>query len=311
MVDVVRYEESHRKIWDKAVAAAKNGHFLVNRAYMDYHQQRFIDHSLMFYVNGHLTAILPANLVGDRLCSHGGLTFGGLLFDAKQTVGGIIEIFDALVAYCRDREIERILYKAMPHIYAETPAQEDLYALFRHNAVLVRRDVSSTIDQTNRVAYSKGTKYNISKARKQRLVVTQNQDMTEFWALLGRVLSARHGVIPVHSLEEISSLAAGFPENIALYEAREASGKLLAGAVLYINRHVVHTQYLANSERGRAVGALDFLIGELIERFSERRFFDFGISTEQEGRVLNTGLARHKEGFGARAVVHDFYDIRV
>ena len=88
MVDVVRYDESQRKIWDEAVAAAKNGHFLVNRAYMEYHQQHFTDHSLMFYVDGHLTAILPANQVGDRLCSHGGLTFGGLVFDAKQTLGG-------------------------------------------------------------------------------------------------------------------------------------------------------------------------------------------------------------------------------
>ena len=39
------------------------------------------------------------------------------------------------------------------------------------------------------------------------------------------------------------------------------------------------------------------------------RYFDFGISNEQGGRKLNRGLIDQKEGFGARAVVHDHYAI--
>jgi lipid II:glycine glycyltransferase (peptidoglycan interpeptide bridge formation enzyme) len=38
---------------------------------------------------------------------------------------------------------------------------------------------------------------------------------------------------------------------------------------------------------------------------------DFGISTELDGRQLNAGLIDYKEGFGARAVNYDFYEMPV
>ena len=39
--------------------------------------------------------------------------------------------------------------------------------------------------------------------------------------------------------------------------------------------------------------------------------FDFGISTEQGGRYLNEGLIFQKEGFGARTVVYDTYELNI
>ena len=42
--------------------------------------------------------------------------------------------------------------------------------------------------------------------------------------------------------------------------------------------------------------------------YADRRYFSFGISTEQAGQYLNEGLIAQKEGFGARTVVHDFYE---
>ena len=42
---------------------SKNGTFLFLRAYMDYHSDRFHDHSLMFHnEKGKLIAVLPANI---------------------------------------------------------------------------------------------------------------------------------------------------------------------------------------------------------------------------------------------------------
>ena len=32
---------------------------------------------------------------------------------------------------------------------------------------------------------------------------------------------------------------------------------------------------------------------------------------KNEGRFLNAGLIAQKEGFGARAVVHDFYELEI
>ncbi|SDE80971.1 hypothetical protein, partial [Sporomusa acidovorans] len=71
-------------------------------------------------------------------------------------------------------------------------------------------------------------------------------------------------------------------------------------------------QYLANSEEGRSTGALDLVIHYLVtEVYKDKIYFDFGISNEKQGRFLNTGLIAQKEGFGARAVVHDFYSLDI
>ena len=45
--------------------------------------------------------------------------------------------------------------------------------------------------------------------------------------------------------------------------------------------------------------------------YANKRFIDFGISTEQGGTVLNEGLIKQKEGFGGRAVVYDTYELEV
>jgi hypothetical protein len=74
---------------------------------------------------------------------------------------------------------------------------------------------------------------------------------------------------------------------------------------------VAHAQYIGSTEQGRELGAVDAVVDALIARHAAagRRWFDFGISTEQAGRVLNPGLARYKESYGARGVTYDAYAI--
>lgn len=129
--------------------------------------------------------------------------------------------------------------------------------------------------------------------------------------MVGGILIKYHGTHPVHSADELRMLADKFPNNIKLYTV-EKNGQIEAGTVLFLQDGIVHTQYLANSDVGRKTGALDCLLDWLItDVYKDKIWFDFGISCEQEGRYLNEGLAAQKEGFGARAVVHDFYRIEL
>jgi hypothetical protein len=104
-------------------------------------------------------------------------------------------------------------------------------------------------------------------------------------------------------------LAARFPKNIRLFGAfREDT--LVAGVLMFVSDSVAHAQYIASSDEGRDVGALDLLFAWLIgDVFAGKPYFDFGISTEDGGKVVNRGLLDQKEGFGGRAVVHDFYEL--
>jgi hypothetical protein len=152
----------------------------------------------------------------------------------------------------------------------------------------------------------------VNKAKKEQVEVLESPDLlADFWQLLEEVLTARHEAMPVHSLAEMQNLMSAFPKNIRLFVAKQ-NGQLLSGALLYLSNGVVHTQYLANSLAGRDIGALDLLIHQLIaEEFKSARFFDFGISNEQAGRVLNEGLIAQKEGFGGRGVAHEFYKLTI
>jgi hypothetical protein len=216
-----------------------------------------------------------------------------------------------LKQFLKEKNIVKIVYKCIPYIYHIKPSEEDRYALFRNDAKLIRRDVTSTIDLTDQVRYSKGRKWTINKAKKESIETFESDDYEIFWELLTGVLESNHEAKPVHTLEEIRKLASLFPKNIRLFLAKKDE-KIVSGALIYENQNIVHTQYLANSEEGRELGALDLLIDYLIKDiYKNKKYFDFGISNENAGRYLNTGLIAQKEGFGARAVVHDFYELEI
>jgi hypothetical protein len=217
-------------------------------------------------------------------------------------------MLDLCVDTWRSQGARRLVYKALPWIYQRRPAQEDLYWLFRRDAALIRRDVTSAIDVRSPGRRSSRRGRGARKAEKGGVALGRSERWPEFWALLRRVLSARHGAEPVHTPAEIGRLAAAFPDCIKLHTA-ERDGEILAGVVIYISAQVAHAQYIAVGEAGRELGALDGLFLHLIETHRDVRYFDFGVSNTNQGRELNEGLVGQKEEFGASAVAHDFYQV--
>jgi hypothetical protein len=309
---VERYTQKDERAWNDFLRRSKNGHFMFFRQYTEYHRDRFEDFSLMFFdQKGRVAAVLPANLADGVCYSHQGLSFGGFVTTEKTSTEDMVSLFEAFIEYLKQHMVSKLVYKPIPSFYHSLPAQEDLYALYRNDASLVRRDVSSVIDLQQPIRYSKGRKWSVNKAKKVGISISEKEDLSQFWSLLSGTLASQHQVRPVHTLEEIHNLRTLFPDNIRLFVA-EKGGELLAGALLFVNKHVVHTQYLANSSAGREMAALDLVLDYLIkEEFREFRHFSFGISTEDNGRYLNEGLIAQKEGFGARAVVHDVYEIDI
>ena len=309
---ILKYNKQYKNQWNDFVKNAKNSHFFFQRDYMEYHSDRFDDYSLIALDDKEkIVALLPANKDENVLYSHQGLTFGGFIVDDKMKTETMLEIFEILKIFLKETDIEKLIYKCIPYIYHIKPSEEDRYALFRNNAKLIRRDVSSTIDLTEQVRYSKGRKWTINKAKKENIEVLYSENYDIFWNLLSSVLESNHEAKPVHSLDEIKSLVAKFSKSIKLYLAKK-DNIVVSGALIYENKNIVHTQYLANSELGRETGALDLLIDYLIkEVYKDKKYFDFGISNEDAGQYLNTGLIAQKEGFGARAVVQDFYELEI
>lgn len=307
---VVNYEDGHRNAWDEFVAQSKNGVFLFERDYVEYHADRFPDHSLVFYdESGKIVALLPATVSDDVISSHAGLSFGGVVTDSGMKVGLMLDVFDAMVANLRAERLRQLVYKAIPHIYHQLPAEEDLYALFRHGAHLCRRDVSVTIELPARLPFSKGRKWALKQAEKAGLKPNRSFDFDSFMSIEEQVLGEKYHARPVHTAAELTLLANRFPDNIKLFAAHQDE-EMLAGVVIYESCQVAHAQYIGAAEKGKNIGALDLIMNYLInDYYGTKRYFDFGISTEDSGRYLNAGLVENKQGYGARAIVHDFYEL--
>ena len=125
------------------------------------------------------------------------------------------------------------------------------------------------------------------------------------------MLMEKHGVRPVHTVEELAPLMYRFPENIKLFVST-LHNEMVAGIIIYESQNVAHGQYAANSEVGRGIGAQDIIEDYLINRYyKDKKYFDFGISTTKLGRELNQGLLGRKEGFGASSINYDFYEILI
>ena len=307
---IERYRPGLLADWNAFVAASRNDTFLLDRGYMDYHAQRFTDHSLLLRNDaGQIAALLPANEHAGALHSHAGLTYGGLVLDARAGAAAVLAMFDALRAYLRATNFLALHYKTIPSIYHRQPAQDDRYALFRAGARLTRRDVLSVVAREHRLGYQQRRARGIKSAHKAGVTVVESTNYAAFWAVLSDNLAARHSVQPVHDLDEIQRLQARFPDAIRLFTAQH-DGEVVAGAVIYESAMVAHVQYISASDVGRQLHALDAVFDHLLGGvFAAKPYFDFGISNEADGQVLNVGLVEQKEGFGARSMVHDHYEL--
>jgi len=310
-LQIEKYENKYKIQWNTFLQSCKNRHFFFNRDYLEYHADRFTDFSLMFFNKNNLVALFPANIIKKTVYTHQGLTFGGLLINESMHTDLMIEIFDKLIRYLDESDVDKFIYKCIPYIYHTNPAEEDRYALFLNDALLITRNVSATISLDQRIKYQERRSRSIRKAVNKGITIENQSSLSEYWPLLESTLKAKHGTVPTHNLREINLLQSRFPRNIKLFTAK-LSTKIIAGVLVYENEHITHTQYLASNDIGRETGALDLIIDHLISNiYPDKKYFDFGVSNEDSGRHLNTGLSAYKEGFGARSIAHDIYEINI
>lgn len=307
--------------WDALVKDSNNGVFLHSRKFISYHQDRFVDQSLIFKSDDEkLLAVLPAardTSDPSRVISHPGLTYGGIIFNGRMEIESVEEMITLALEEYRLRGLAELIYKCVPvHLQAK-PAQLDEYLLWRRDAGLVRRDLWNVIALNGTRNLSKGRKWGVNKAQKLGLIIEKSSvedGYFGFHALLTGCLDERHQALPVHSYREMCALSDMFPDQIDLWTAKNNDGDILAGVWIFMMGNIAwHTQYIASSEEGRACQAVDLLLETVIKTAEIARIisFSFGASTEQQGREFNAGLFNFKAGFGFGAHIQDTYRIKI
>lgn len=278
---------------------------------MEYHSDRFKDHSLLVFNNEKLVAVLPANKVDATLYSHQGLSYGGLVLTSKIKLKEYLGIFKEVLFFLDSKGIKNLLIKELPEFYATLPSQEIAYIAQLTQARITRVDTASVIDYRNRLSLQSNRLEGVKKGQKLELVIKEETDFKNFWnEILLPNLEKRHQAKPTHSLDEITHLQQNFPKHIRQFNVYK-NEEIVAGATIFETKTTAHVQYISGNEQKQELGSLDFLFNQLIKNtFAHKRYFDFGISNEAQGTQLNAGLSYWKECFGARTMVHRFYSFR-
>jgi hypothetical protein len=297
------------------VARSWNGTFLHERRFISYHGDRFKDVSLIIEdKRGRIVGVFPAALDPareDRVISHAGLTYGGIVHAGHLRGTIMLDTLQAIVGTYRAMGLRFLRYKVVPHIYHKVISDDDLYALFRLGATRYRCDLSAAIDLESPRRPSQLRRRDLNKARKSGIQLTHGPRYLEsYWAILEENLADKHGARPTHTLEEITDLQRRFPEQIECIVGT-LENEVVAGVVMYNTSRVAHVQYSASSASGNSVGAQTAVMYHAIERSKLRslRYFDFGISNERGGWMLNDGLYKFKTSFGASGIAHEFYEL--
>lgn len=314
-MSLVPYADDHAEDWDRLVADSVNGTFMHSRRFLAYHGERFGDVSVLLQAEGRTLGVFPAAvdpIANDRIVSHPGVTYGGIVRLRRLSGQDLLDSLALLSRYYAERGFETLRYKMTPAVFHRAPAEDDSYALQRLGAHRYRCDLNSVIDLGDpRDRRNENRRRGHKKAVNAGVLVSDDiGHLPEYWKVLEERLAERHGVHPVHTIDEITLIAELFPDAVRLLTGL-LDGRVVAGVVLFSLGSAVHVQYSASTEDGRAVAALDPVTWTAIEqaRVSGARWFSFGISTENEGRALNTSLFRFKESFGATSVVHEHYDL--
>lgn len=305
------YEKSDYELWNTFVSDAKSATFLFHRDFMEYHKERFEDFSLLVFQETKLVAILPANRDGDKVYSHQGLTYGGLVYTSKLKIEKLETILDLVFDFFKSKQIEHFYLHPIPSFYvAQGNAAIDFF-LMKKGAQLYRKEMNMVAHLHQEISISKSKLKHFRRTELLGLRVVEETSFQPFWEkILEPRLIEKYTAKPVHSLAEIQLLHERFPQNIKQFSAY-VEDKIVAGITIFEFENGVKSQYGATSKNGEKYRALDFLFISLLDIFQKRGklFFDMGIVNDADEKGFHSGLLQQKEELGCTVWNQDFYKI--
>lgn len=314
-IDLVRYTEEQREKWNDFISVAKNSTFLHTREFYDHNPLNAEDdHSLMFFKQGKLVAVFPANMYEKEgkviLHSYLRSTYGGLVVKNGITIAELVEIVRLLKELAIEHNISEVINRQPFSIFNETLSDEVGYAFWHGGFSLKNRELELAIDMRYDVRsnYNSSTLRSVKKALKSGVVIVEDGDIEAYWKILEQNLKERYGTKPVHSLEDINRLISLVgADKVKLFTA-VYEGVTIGGIFTFVsNSRVIHSQYIALDNNYQEYRPLNAVIDHIANWAKEHdfRYFNLGMATEPGGEEINAGLFRFKEGFGARGVYRD------
>lgn len=297
-MNISRYQPSLNEVWNTVVDNSINGTFLHRREFIEYHNDRFIDDSLVFFEGNQVIGVFPAEVENKQVYSHRGLTYAGWIVVKGLSQETLQRMVLGTMQYYRSKGFKVLEIKSVPDFFCHE-SQVELFEAIHFAGLKIRENAVFHVSALPCQITDRGRKWGLKKAVSFGLRVMVEEDFQEFWKnVLEPHLNDKFQNRPVHSLEEIQLLKSRFPENIKTYTVQK-EGETLAGTVLFIDKDFLHTQYIASTEKGRDYRALDLLFTKIFEEFnSTKKSLSMGTSCDSRTGEPISGLVSWKESLG-------------
>jgi hypothetical protein len=300
---LIPYAAAMRSDWDRIVERARNGHFIFQRGYMEYHADRFPDCSYLLLRRRKPVALLPAHRLNGDLISHKGLSFGGWILAPECLYGDLEAGFQMLAEDMAKRGLARLVYSPSPSPYHRGPCGDDLFILQKNGARCHSPRLGAFLRHADGLPQTWGLRRRLRRGEENlSCAFEETENLDRFWDQQDRFHKKTFGASPVHSAEEMRLLKSRFPSCIRLIIGRRGSD-WLAGRVLFLSRQVLRFQYV--------FWDTDFPQAVLTDRMTKwilqqpdyvRSWVDFGTSNDPQSGELTKSLHLHKEVLGARGL---------
>lgn len=312
---IKEYENADQEKWDTFVMKQSvNGTFLQTKNFLDYHGDRFEDASLILYKgNDTLVAVIPAcQLIenGRKIFSaHCGSTFGGIVMsEAFYNIEHMDAVLTILEKYLRHKGFMEVHIKPASDIFAKQSGNLLYYFLFQRGYTTFEElscyidfrdykdDIASNFSSGRRRDY----KYSLKNELSFKMLQTSSEIEAFYEILCGNL--RKFDAKPVHTLEQMLEFKEHRLKDVVEFYGVFHEERMIAGSMVFLfGQAVFHTQYLAADQSCLKLFPMNFLDANLISTAHARgfRYFSFGTSTEDHGKILNKKLAEFKEGFGS------------
>ncbi len=301
---VCPYQPGEREAWDRFVSGSANGGLLYTRRFLDYHDARFNDASLMFREpRGGLIGLLPLAAVDAvTVVSHPGSSFGGLVTQRPDPLL-TAQMLVLAAAHLQEAGFRTMAIVTQPSLFHRQPddsAQIFLTQAGRTTAL----HLWSVFQLANHSPIGKKRAHAVRAFHRAGQVIRQSDepaDYRNFYHMLTDNLAARHQARPVHSFDEVMALRERLGASARLFTASTAGGEMLAATWIWdYENGVWHSQYICSTAAGREHDAVDALILHCQEqaRTAGQRVYSLGRNTGPDGWSVNEGLLKFKKRLG-------------
>lgn len=296
-----KYSNELEKIWNDFVNSQCFGTIYHTRQFINYHpNDRFIDESILIFDNDELICVLPVCKRGEGYFSYSGATYGGPVIHKKYTKIKYMKLIIEKIFEYYDNKIE---FRLANDIYFN----ESSYILY----FLLSQKLKVYPELSWYIKTDDDFIENITNKRNKKLLkrfindksitcsfYNNNEDYIEFYKIVTKNLKNNHDSTPTHSLDEFLKVKDLLCDKQRLYLVKQYNDILGGVYVLKTTRNCWYTFYISrNIDFKKDNCSVSYLMYQIsIDAKKENvKYIDYGISTEEKGKLINEGLSDFKE----------------